>query len=448
MKQKLFFLALTLFVLGAASVQAQVTIGADATPHSAAVLDLQSNLGLKLPTVALEDVSVFQLLEAGDEEIETAVGLMVYNSSDATIGGNGKGIYVWEGKWVYAGKSAPADVPVTKIDITSDGYATELNASGTGSTLQLTATVEPDNASNKTLSWTQVYNPAITAGKVTVDESGLVTGVKAGDVTVRATATDGSTVYRNLALNVRPSNLVTGITIDVVNGGSSVEVGNSLQLRATVEPLSAYPTVRWSVDPANYIILDGTTGLVSGVSPGEVTITATALDGSDVEETYGLSVIPFSLPGTSSAEIGGITYQTRVYNGATWTIDNMTHGTSVASLYDNDPDRPNTYYNLTQTAAICDNGFVLPTNDDYDNLYKYLKGPLVAPQEISLWWGPSMLIGYRRSGGFFGWGTYAQFATASTDSQNYLSLDPGQKYSFGSTTNTNWLFGIRCVKYE
>ena len=85
---------LLLMGLGAASVKAQVTIGADTVPHPGAVLDLHSTTrGLLLPHVALSDVAVFGLAGTASE----AVGMMVYNTNASITNGNGVGVYVWDG---------------------------------------------------------------------------------------------------------------------------------------------------------------------------------------------------------------------------------------------------------------------------------------------------------------------------------------------------------------
>ncbi|MDR0682408.1 MAG: fibrobacter succinogenes major paralogous domain-containing protein [Dysgonamonadaceae bacterium] len=92
MKQKMIYLALTLFVLSAASVNAQVNIGSDDDPHKGAVLDLSQteNLGLLLPQVFLTNVSDWQL--DGNTKKE---GMLIYNTNDDVPNGNGKDIYVW-----------------------------------------------------------------------------------------------------------------------------------------------------------------------------------------------------------------------------------------------------------------------------------------------------------------------------------------------------------------
>jgi uncharacterized protein (TIGR02145 family) len=97
MKQKTFFLALTLFVLSAASVNAQVTIGSNQEPHGGAVLDLSkangNSIGFLLPRISLENITVWQI---GGEKA-AGIGMMVYNINDKIVGGIGSGIYIWNG---------------------------------------------------------------------------------------------------------------------------------------------------------------------------------------------------------------------------------------------------------------------------------------------------------------------------------------------------------------
>ena len=99
--RKVLFLLLFLVILGAANVSAQVRIGGDEEPNAAAVLDLNvddsndGTKGLALPRVNLasnKDKLVYSdLLE----------GMLVYNTNAGMTGGNGVGVYYWDGsEWV------------------------------------------------------------------------------------------------------------------------------------------------------------------------------------------------------------------------------------------------------------------------------------------------------------------------------------------------------------
>lgn len=80
----------------------------------------------------------------------------------------------------------------------------------------LIATVTPDNATNKTVTWTS-SDPSI----ATVDSNGKVTAVKAGTATITATTTDGSNLSASCVVTVaEPSNNRATLTINMVNGSS------------------------------------------------------------------------------------------------------------------------------------------------------------------------------------------------------------------------------------
>jgi uncharacterized protein (TIGR02145 family) len=97
MKKTTFFLMLTLIMMSAASVNAQVTIGSMEDPHGGAVLDLSkatgNSVGLLLPHISLDNVYTWQI--GGDKDL--GVGMLVYNTNNGVTGGDGIGIYIWEG---------------------------------------------------------------------------------------------------------------------------------------------------------------------------------------------------------------------------------------------------------------------------------------------------------------------------------------------------------------
>jgi uncharacterized protein (TIGR02145 family) len=101
------FAALTLLLfLSTASMEAQVTIGKLADPHTAAILDLSQkedaapDRGLLLPHVKLTGLKPFQLLTSPSLQQEAdATGMVVYNEAHVNDDVY-PGIYVWDGeKW-------------------------------------------------------------------------------------------------------------------------------------------------------------------------------------------------------------------------------------------------------------------------------------------------------------------------------------------------------------
>jgi hypothetical protein len=130
--KKVFFFVLTLMILSAASVNAQVTIGSEEDPRPGSVLDLQSggSLGLLLPSVTLTDATLWAPVEGSAVE-----GMTVFhNTDDLTNGLSGKGIYVWSnGTWSRTGASATQCVNIAAAAT----QATFTGDIGTGKTLEV-----------------------------------------------------------------------------------------------------------------------------------------------------------------------------------------------------------------------------------------------------------------------------------------------------------------------
>ena len=139
-----------------------------------------------------------------------------------------------------------------------------------GETKEIIATITPANADNQNVSWSTSDNSVATVS------NGLVTAVGAGEAIITATTADGgktATCAVTVSAVVVP---VTGIKIDQ-GATAEVEEGNTITLTATVQPENATDkTVTWS--SSNDAIATVANGAVTGVTPGEVVITAKAGD--------------------------------------------------------------------------------------------------------------------------------------------------------------------------
>lgn len=139
------------------------------------------------------------------------------NSAVATVSDAGVVTAIAAGNAVITattsnGLSASCDVTVKSAVIlaTSVTLDKESFSAVEGTEFSLTATVLPENATNKTLSWA-----SSNASIISVSQDGLVKILKEGDATVTATTTDGS--------NISASCLVTGLAgiEDIVNDASA-----------------------------------------------------------------------------------------------------------------------------------------------------------------------------------------------------------------------------------
>lgn len=134
-----------------------------------------------------------------------------------------------------------------------------------GETLQLTATIAPEDASSKEVGW-KSSDESI----ATVDRKGLVTAKKAGKVTISATANKITATCEITITAIE----VESITLDKT--AETILVGENLTLHATVTPANATePTVTWTSSDESIAIVDED-GIVTGLAMGKVTITAEA----------------------------------------------------------------------------------------------------------------------------------------------------------------------------
>jgi len=92
---------------------------------------------------------------------------------------------------------APEAVLVTSVNLNKTETSLEVGAQE-----QLTATVLPEDATNKAVTWT-TSDPTV----ATVDENGLVTAVAAGTATITATTTDGTNLEASCAVTVAPEEI-------------------------------------------------------------------------------------------------------------------------------------------------------------------------------------------------------------------------------------------------
>ena len=258
----------------------------------------------------------------------------------------------------YVRTVTPEIIPVSQITLNK----TETSIS-VGNSETLTATVAPENAANKALTWASSDEDV-----ATVAPDGTVTAVKAGAATITATAADGSgksavckvTVtgdttppahehrygdwskdgtnhwhectdadcpnqsesIKDKAAHIYDDDAdttcnicgyVRTVTPEIVpvsqitlnKAETSISVGNSETLTATVAPENAaVKALTWASSNEDVAIVapDGT---VTAVKVGTVTITATAADGSGKSATCTVTVTGGTTPSQPGSSTGG-----------------------------------------------------------------------------------------------------------------------------------------------
>ena len=162
---------------------------------------------------------------------------------------------------------AQTNVPVTGVTLSQ----TELSLTE-GNTAQLTATVKPDDATNKNVTWSSDDTSV-----ATVDATGKVTAVSAGTATITVTTVDGG--YKDTCQVTVTAALVpvSGVTLN--KDSLALGVGDTETLTATVAPANAAnQSVTWASSAPSVATVDAA-GKVTAVAPGTATITATTVDG-------------------------------------------------------------------------------------------------------------------------------------------------------------------------
>ena len=140
-----------------------------------------------------------------------------------------------------------------------------------GSTEQLTATISPSNALDKTITWSTNNSSIATV------ENGLVTAVGAGSAIITATASNGITATCNVTVTATAVS-VTSVSLNKTT--SSIEIGDIETLTATISPSNATnKNVTWHSNSTNIATVSNT-GDVTAISPGQATITVTTEDGN------------------------------------------------------------------------------------------------------------------------------------------------------------------------
>ena len=140
-----------------------------------------------------------------------------------------------------------------------------------GESEELRVQITPNDANNKNIQWTSEDEVI-----ATVNEEGVVTGVKAGKGRIYATSEENSEISDYCTVTITQS--VTGISLDK----QTVEltsIGETVQLQATVLPEDASNTnIRWS-SSNEAVCRVANNGLVFALSDGIAVIVATTEDG-------------------------------------------------------------------------------------------------------------------------------------------------------------------------
>jgi uncharacterized protein YjdB len=208
------------------------------------------------------------------------------------------------------GKSGTAVVSVSLVPVASVTVSPNPAGVRVGGTVQLTA-VTKDSAGNvltgRVVTWASSV-PAV----ATVSASGLVTGVAAGAITITATSEGKS---GTAAVNV---SLVPVASVTVTPNPAGAAAGGTVQLTAVTKDSAGNVltgrSIAWTSN-ATGVATVSASGLVTGVSAGNATITATS-EGKSGTAAVSITAVPVAsvtvTPNPAGVRVGGTVQLTAV----------------------------------------------------------------------------------------------------------------------------------------
>lgn len=276
-----------------------------------------------------------------------------------------------------------AKCTITVKDKTVEVSSIKLNSNGIslneGNTYQLVATVLPENATNKTLTWS-TNNPSV----ATVSSSGKITAVSIGKATITAKSSNGVTI--TCAVSVVPIQ-VSSITLSDTN--EVLYLGFTHFLTATVKPDNANDkSLTWSSSDTSVVTVSSS-GSVTAKGLGTATVTARATNGVSASCVFTVcDILPDSLMvskntqeldvGQSFQLTGTITPSYATNKTITWSSSD----TSVATVTQSGNVKAVGNGKATITAktvngikAVCEITSYTPVSGTYELFLKLRKNP-------------------------------------------------------------------------
>lgn len=156
-------------------------------------------------------------------------------------------------------------------------------------TFQLNATVLPNDATNKNVTWSSSDTDV-----ASVNNSGMVTALKAGNTTVTVTSVSKPTI--KATCNIVVSNKIVEVSsITLSETSKTVTEGDSFTLTATVLPGEATDkSITWT--SSNTSVATVSNGTVTTLTDGTTTITATSNSKSSIKGTCNVTVNAKEVP--------------------------------------------------------------------------------------------------------------------------------------------------------
>ena len=280
------------------------------------------------------DSAVLTARVAPDNATDKTIAWYAEDSKIAAIDGNGKITALAEGQTritvvtrdgdhkalcdITIHKKAPTNIPVESIAIQKTADSIEV-----GNTLRLTASVKPDNATNKNVKWHSAAESV-----ASVDEAGVVTAKAPGDAVITATPENPASPSVTTAITLRVTAPFKAVVMS--GSGKAVMVGDVLTF-TSVDPENGLSDALFSWKADGQEVGSGSAYTVSEGDIGKaLTLTVTGKENSHYtgsvtsEATKAVTANKTALTAALNAEIGedhqSPTYKLKKddYKAVTW----------------------------------------------------------------------------------------------------------------------------------
>ena len=171
------------------------------------------------------------------------------------------------------GKTATCTVIVKRVEPTSVSLNVTNKTMYIGDILYLVATITPSNVTDRSVVWSSSNT------KVATVSGGTVIGYGVGTATITVKTSNGLKATCNVKILER-ENVIPVTSVSLNKTSFNLVEGNLYTLKATINPNNATNKgVKWTSSNTKVATVSNS-GVVKGISPGTVTITATTNDGN------------------------------------------------------------------------------------------------------------------------------------------------------------------------
>jgi len=257
-------------------------------------------------TLTVGDEGQLQATVAPEDATDADVDWSSSDVSVATVDGAGNVTAVAEGTATITAKAGDkaatctvtvkaATIAVTSVELDADEMTLKVGDEG-----QLQATVAPENAANKSVTWSS-SNESV----ATVEQNGKISAVGVGEATITVTTTDGGKTATCKVIVNKKAGAISYATASVNKTFGDANFTNELTKTGD-------GTVTYSSSDTKVAEVNATTGEVTIMGKGEATITATVTDGDNY--TYATKTASYKI--NVSSQGGLVDYDKK--DGTNW----------------------------------------------------------------------------------------------------------------------------------